>query len=167
MIEASRDVRTNQEFAEVRDSKHSSECADSLFENLLPMGYKQKAWLPLVVFIETLKVECCDDGLARPGRRNNQIAPISMNNSLRFESVENSFLKRVWPNRRRWACLMIRIRGYSTAVKSRARAKSRSWRGGLSESALHFHESGVKRSVGTFAGEGFTKSCRGWSDEVR
>ena len=47
------------------------------------------------------------------------------------------------------ACLMIRIRGYSTAVNSPGESGESKLAGGLSESALHFHESGVKRSVGT------------------
>ena len=93
MVEASRNVRANQKFTEVRNAKHGSKCAGGLFENLLPMCNEQEACLPLLVLEEPLEIKCCHNRLSRPGRRHNQIAPVPVDEALRFQRIENSFLK--------------------------------------------------------------------------
>src|ERR1043165_4296375 len=57
------------------------------------MSNEQKACLSLLFLEEALEIKCCYNRLSRPGRRHHQIAPVSVDQTLGFQSIENSFLK--------------------------------------------------------------------------
>lgn len=110
MVDGIRPIYSNENLAEVWILENGSECVEALLQNFLAMrDEKETTGLAGILFSEAFIVKRRDDGLARPGRRNDQITVKATHFALGFESIEYFLLESVRSNVEREGLCVIRL----------------------------------------------------------
>jgi hypothetical protein len=95
VLASARTLAAAKAFTEDGIAKNDAEDRQALFKDLVPVRNEQETWSTAEFPGKALVIERCDEGLARAGRRHNEV-PEMTSLTLGLQALEHLFLMRLW-----------------------------------------------------------------------